>query len=177
MPKDKSKLPLPILYEFLVTATNNNGFLYYNLRTALKSRFNLDTEAKAEEKYEELKNDFDNDPDKYFLQLLKSKNVTSNWIEKKRIRFTENVEKQFFEKYKDTPLYFRYCEIFNIIVGNYEQVVTEVALGCEVSYNKKRYLETLLKRRKMMKEWINEFLSHKTEITQGDSIKTLLENL
>ncbi len=177
MPRDKNKLPLGMLYDFLLTATSNHGWLYHNLRSSLSERFGLSGDAQINKKYAELKEDFDNDPDKYFLQLIRSPNVALKWIEKKRTRFSEGVEKAFLEKYKDTPVYYRYCEVFNIIVDNYEQVVTEVALGCNISYNKKSYLNSLLKRRKLMKEWIGEFLSYKTEINQNDSIKTLLENL
>lgn len=177
MPRDKNKLPLDMLYDFLLTATSNREWLYHNLRASLSKRFGLSNDAQINKKYAELKEDFDNDPDKYFLQLLRSPNAVLKWIEKKRLRFTPEVEKQFFEKHKDSPAYYRYCELFNIIVRNYEQLVTEIALDCKVSYNKQQYLNTLLKRRRLMKEWINEFLSYKTEVTKDDSIKTLLENL
>lgn len=176
MPRDKNKLPIVILYEFLESVTNSHNWISYKLTRDLKNRFSL-SDGEVDAKYKELKEDFEKDPDKYFLQLLKSQNTTLRWIERRKQRFSEKVEQTLISEYKDSPVYFRYCELFNIIVDNYEQVVTEVALDPKVSYNKKTYLNTLLKRRKLCKQWIVEFLRHKKEINESDSIKTLLENL
>lgn len=172
---DEKKLPVVILYEFLISL--RHGWLSYKVSDYIKNRFKLKDDAEINEKYKELKEDFEKDPDKYYLQLLRSKTTTLKLIEKQRKRFSEKVEEKLFAEYKDSPVYFRYCEIFNIIVDNYEQVVTEVALDPKVSYNKKSYLDSLLKRRRLCKGWIIDFLKHKSEINENDSIKTLLDNL
>jgi hypothetical protein len=177
MPRDKNVLPVDVLYDFLLTATSNHGYLYHNLRSALSKRFKLSDDAQVNKKYAQLKDDFDKDPDKYYQQLIRSPRVTLKWILTKKLRFSTEVEKLFLENNKDSHVYFTYCEIFNIIVENYAQIVTEVALECKDSHRKKSYLNNLTKRRKLCKEWIGQFLQYKTEISENDSIKTLLENL
>lgn len=169
--RDKNTLPIDMICELL---THNT--LYGSLRSKFGKRFAVSDWGNQETKIQEYKNEIKQNPDPHVLRIMKSQRLCYKYAEHIRSRMNPEIEKVFFEKQKNTYAYYYYCNKFNIIVEEFNQIVTEVALECKDSYLKKDYLETVLKKRRTCGEFIEQHIKL-LEISPTDTIEKLLASL
>lgn len=173
--RDKNTLPVDMVYELLTHST-----LYGSLRDKFRKRFSTpkktltwDEEGK---KIAEFRKEILDNPNPHILRILKSHRLTYKLVERLKQRMEPELEKVFFDEQKDTGAYYFYCQQFNIIVEEFNQIVTEVALECDNVYLKEDYLEKILEKRKSCKEFIEQHIRH-LEISPTDTIENLIKSL
>lgn len=168
--KDKNELPLDMIY--LIFTERN---LYGANRKKFQARFGIEDYYKAQEKIEEFRSKLREDPEATLKKIAKSPRLVLKYIDRNR-RLPESAEKIFFEKTKGKPEYFHYCSKFGILVDNFEQVATEVALECEGTYHKKEYMNEIINQRKKCKSFLEQHVVQQG-LSKLDSIQKLLESL
>ena len=173
--RDKNELPVDLIYELLVSRN-----LYGCARKNFAKRFGLverKDDAEIYRKTQEFKKEIEENKEKYLIRLAKSARLVSKYIDHFHgSRLPKQAEELFFEKFKDSSEYYHYCSKFGIIVDNYNQILTEVAMECEKSNDEAFYLESILDKRKDCKKFIEEFVKF-NEINKNDSIESLLSML
>jgi hypothetical protein len=169
--RDKNILPLDMVCDFLI-----GNALYGSTGNKFQKRFGLKDWNEREKKINEFRKLIQENPDPHILRIMKSTRLCGKYIEHLRERMKPEIEQAFFEKQKNTWIYYDYCARFNIIVEEFNQIVTEVALECDNIYHKEDYLEKVLEKRKNCKTFIEEHMRH-LEISPTESIQKLIESL
>lgn len=167
------KLPVDIVYKIIC----KKG-IYGKDRANFAKKFNINNDwTTVEDKIKEVLEDYRSNPDKYLILIAKSPRLVIKYIENGK-RFSPQVEKVFVENAKKKLIwaYYYYCEKFNIIVDDYEQTVTEVALNCDNIWYKKDYLSKILNKRKEFKEFLKEYIKNEM-IKENNTVEELLESL
>jgi hypothetical protein len=180
MSEEFYNLPVDMIFHFLVELN-----LYGKPRKDFAKRFkigsngtfNKSEQALLQNKIHEAKFHIEQNKDKYLLRLAKSPRLVVKYITHFRGgRLPEEAESLFFEKNKDSNEYFFYCSKFGIIVDNFEKIVTEIAMECDVPYEQTAYLDDILEQKENCKKFIEQFMKLK-EINKNDPIESLLSVL
>lgn len=169
--RDKNILPVDMVCDILVGRA-----LYGSTGAKFDKRFKLKDWSERKQKIEEFSKLIQENQDPHILRIMKSTRLFGKYLDHIDERMKPEIEKVFFEKQKDTWVYYSYCTKFNIIVEEFNQIVTEVALECDNIYLKEDYLEKVLTKRKNCKTFIEEHMRC-LEISPTESIQKLIESL
>lgn len=172
--RDKNKLPIDMLCEIM-----SRGTIYGSLRDKFQKRFGCKDWYDTDKKIDELKEIVLSNIDSNLTRIFENSRITSRYLETRKNsnqRMSPEYEKIFFEKQKNSYVYYEYCRKHGIIIEEFNQVVTEVALNCENTHQKKYYLDGIIKKRKDCKKFLEQHIEL-LEIPPEESIKKLLESL
>jgi 3'-phosphoadenosine 5'-phosphosulfate sulfotransferase len=167
----RKQLPIDMLCDIIIS-----GRLSYSLHSRFGKRFGITGYNQIHDKVEEVRKEILENPNEHIKRIFKSKRMTTKYVESLRKRMEPEIEQYFFEKCKNDWVYFSYCKRFEIIVEEFNQIVTEVALSCKDSYFKKDYLNEILDKRKSCKNFIVQHIEL-LDISPTDSIQKLIESL
>jgi len=169
--RDKNTLPVDMVCDLLV-----GNALYGSTGSKFQKRFGLKDWNEREKKVEEFRKAIQENPDPHILRIMKSTRLCGKYLDHIDERLKPEIEQFFFENQKDTWVYYNYCTKFNIIVEEFNQIVTEVALECDNIYLKEDYLDKVLEKRKDCRTFIEEHMRC-LEMSPTESIQKLLESL